>query len=410
MNIGERVKNILLTPKTEWDVIAAETTPQKDLILSYVLPLAALAAIMHFISSSIIGTRVMFAGVVRMPMLWGVVMAVYQLVMAVVAVFVIGFIIDALATSFGGQKNMNQAVKVAAYSFTAAWVGSVFGILPYLGWLLALLMAFYGLYILYLGLPRLMGSPADKAMGYTAVVVIVAIVVMVIIGVVGGLITAPAMMAGAGLGAGMGGRMAPNVTFDANSPMGKLNDFSKKMEEANKKMEAAQKSGDQKAQMAAAMGALGTALSGGKGVDPVQIDALKPFVPATFAGLPQTSTQSERGGVQGLMTAKVEARYGDSSGKNVHLEVVDTGGAAGLLGLASWMGVQGEREDSNHREVTRKDGNRLVHEEVSKRGGSNKYGLVLNDRFVVSASGNVDFDALKGSVNSLDLGKLESLK
>jgi Yip1 domain len=371
-----------------------------------VLPLAALAAIMHFISLFLVGTRGMFGGVMRMPLLWAATMAIYHLVMAVVAVFVIGFIIDALAPTFGGQKNMNQAVKVAAYSFTAAWVGSVFGILPYLGWLLAFLMAIYGLYILFLGLPRLMKSPEDKAIGYTAVVVIVAIVVMVIIGVVGGLLTAPAMMAGAGMGA----RMSPGVTYDPNSPMGKLNDFSVKMQEQGKKMEAAQKSGDQKAQMAAAMGVLGTAISGGKGVDPVQIDALKPFVPATFAGLPQTSTQSERGGVQGLMTAKVEARYGDSSGKNASLEVTDTGGAAGLLGLASWMGVQGEREDDNHREVTRKDGNRLVHEEVSKRGGSNKFSVVLNERFVVSARGNVDFDTLKSSVASLDLGKLEALK
>jgi len=208
----------------------------------------------------------------------------------------------------------------------------------------------------------------------------------------------------------MGTRTAHGFVYDANSPMGKLNDFSAKMQEANKKMEAAQKSGDQKAQMAAAMGVLGTAVSGGKGVEPVQIDALKPFVPASFAGLPQTSTQSERGGVQGLMTAKVEARYGDSSGKNAALEVVDTGGAAGLLGLASWMGVQGEREDDNRREVTRKDGNRLVHEEVSKRGGSNKFSVVLNERYVVSARGNVDFDTLKSSVASLDLGKLEALK
>jgi hypothetical protein len=234
---------------------------------------------------------------------------------------------------------------------------------------------------------------------------------MVIITMVGGFFSGAAMMGGsmAGMGMGGGGRVAPTVTYDANSPMGKLNDFSAKMQEQGKRMEAAQKSGDQKEQMAAAMGVLGTAISGGKGVDPVQIDALKPFVPASFAGMPQTSTQSERGGVQGLMTAKVEARYG-ANGKNAQLEVIDTGGAAGLLGLASWMGVQGEREDANRREVTRKDGNRLIHEEVSKTGGSNKFSLVLGDRFVVSARGNVDIDTLKSSVSSLDLGKLEGLK
>ena len=112
MNIVDRVKNILLTPATEWDVIAAETTPQKTLILNYVLPLAAFAAIMHFISLSLVGTRGMFGGVFHMPIMWGLVMAIYHLVMAVIAVFVIGFIIDALAPTFGGQKNLDQAEKL----------------------------------------------------------------------------------------------------------------------------------------------------------------------------------------------------------------------------------------------------------------------------------------------------------
>ncbi len=217
---------------------------------------------------------------------------------------------------------------------------------------------------------------------------------------------APAMMAGGALGMGAS---RPSVTYAPDSPMGKLDQFGKKMDEANKRMEAAQKSGDPQKQMEAAMGALGTAMSGGKGVEPLQLDALKPYLPATFAGLPQTSTQSDRSGVPGLMIAKAQAQYGDTSGKSAELEVVDTGGAAGLMGLASWMGIQGEREDASHREVTRKDGNRLVHEEVSKSGGRNKLSVVLANRFVVSASGRgVDIDTLKSAVGSLDLGKLEA--
>src|SRR5229473_1711249 len=115
MNIVARVKNILATPKTEWDVIAAEPAPPKDLVLGYVLPLAALAAICGFISSAIIGTT-LFGTTVRMAMGFAIAMLIYQLVMAIVAVLVVGFIIDALAPSFGGQKNLNQAIKVAAYS------------------------------------------------------------------------------------------------------------------------------------------------------------------------------------------------------------------------------------------------------------------------------------------------------
>jgi Yip1 domain len=406
MNIVDRIKNILLTPKTEWEVIAAETTPNNTLIVNYVLPLAAVAAIAGFIGLSIVGVG-LFGATFRVPIVLGLVHAIFHVVMAVVMVFVVGFIIDALAPNFGTQKNMPQAIKVAAYSFTPVWVMSIVMIIPQLG-VLVLLAAIYAIYLIYLGLAGVMKSPQDKVTPYTAVVVVVVVILAIVISAVGRMLVSGPM--GGMMGMGMGTSSAPIVTYDANSPVGKLNDFTAKMQEANKKMEAAQKSGDQKAQMAAAMGVLGTAVSGGKGVDPVQIDALKPFVPPSFAGLPQTSTQSERGGVQGLMTAKVEAHYGDSSGKNAALEVVDTGGAAGLLGLASWMGVQGEREDDNRREVTRKDGNRLVHEEMSKRGGSNKFSVVLNERYVVSARGNVDFDTLKSSVASLDLGKLEALK
>ncbi|HXF78308.1 MAG TPA: Yip1 family protein [Usitatibacter sp.] len=413
MNLVERAKNILLTPKTEWAVIEAEPTQPKELILNYVLPLAALAAVMHFLSLAVIGTHTVLGGVFHMGYGFALMMAVYQLVMAVVAVFVIGFIIDALAPSFGGTKNMNQATKVAAYAFTASWVGSVFGIIPWLGPVLMLLFGLYGLYLLYLGLPQLMKNPADKSIGYTAVVVIAAIVVMVVIGVVGGMFTGGAMLAGGMAGASFSGprvSSSSSVTYDANSPMGKLEAYGKRMEEANKKMDAAQKSGDANAQVAAAMAAAGAALGGKPGVEPVQIDALKPFVPDTFAGLPRKDMRTERGGVAGLMTAKAEGVYNDGAGKNADLEVVDTGGASGLMGLAAWMNVQAEREDQYRKESTRKENGRLVHEEVNKQGGSNKYAIVLNERFIVTARGNVPIDALKSSVASLDLGKLESLK
>jgi hypothetical protein len=404
MRIVDRVKNILITPKTEWEVIAGEATPPAQIVTTYVLPLAAIAAVAYFIGMSVIGLGAMF----RLSITWGLVMAIWHLVGAVISVFVLAFIVDALAPSFGGQKNFNQAVKVAAYSYTPAWVAGILMILPMLG-ILVFVAALYGIYLLYLGLPRLMQAPQDKAVGYLVVTVIAAIVVGVIVSVIGGLIMSPAMMLGASVG-GSSPIVRPS-RIDPASPLGKLDDFAKKMEDAGKKMEAAEKSGDPQKQMEAALGALGTAMSGGKGVEPLQLDQIKPFIPEKFAGLPRTDTRSERAGVSGFMTAKAEGIYGDDSGKRVELEVVDTGGMAGLMGLAAWVGIQGERENSERIERTRREGNRVVHEEVSKRGGTNKFALVLADRFIVSAEGNgVDINTLKSGVASLDIAKLEALK
>ncbi len=409
MNIVERAKNILLSPATEWDKVAAETTAPKDVVIGYVIPLAALAAIAHFVSVVVIGTRVPFVGVHHLSMILGVSFAVYQFVMAIVSVFVIAFITDALAPSFGGTKDMNQAVKLTAYTFTASWVGSVFGIIPYLGWLLALLVGLYGLYILYLGLPKLMKNPADKTILYEIVLIIVSIIVFVVIGAIGTMITAGGML-GAGAMSGMGGMggysSRSEVTMDPNSP---LNKYAKNLDAATKQMEAAQKSGDSGKQMAAAMGALNAAV-GGKGVDPVQIDALKPFVPDTFAGLPRKDMRTERGGVQGMMTAKAEGVYNDGAGKSATLDVTDSGGAAGLIGLAGWAGLQSEREDATHKESTRKENGRLIHERLNKTTNDAEFTIVLGDRFIVSAKGTVGLDALKSGVGSLDLAKLEALK
>ena len=45
MNLIERVKNILITPKTEWEVINGETATTQSLFMGYVLPLSIVAAI-----------------------------------------------------------------------------------------------------------------------------------------------------------------------------------------------------------------------------------------------------------------------------------------------------------------------------------------------------------------------------
>jgi hypothetical protein len=412
MAIVERVKNICFKPNAEWPVIAAETTTTKDLLLGYVVPLAAIGPIAAFIGGSVIGRSLPFIGSYHVPLAAGLTLAIFTYLMAIVGIFILAFIINALAPTFGGEKSSAQALKVAVYSYTPGWIAGALNILTALS-LLAIIGGLYGLYLLYLGLPRLMKAPQEKAAGYTVVVVLCAIVLSVIITAVGGTV-AGAGLIGSGALSGMAAHeriaSAP-VQFDKDSPMGKLQALGTAMAESNKKMEAAQKSGDPNAQAAAAMQGLGTLLGGGKHVDPIDIDQLKPFIPATFGGLPKTSGSAEKNGVAGLMISKAEAAYGVEAQKRVTLEISDTGGASGLLGLAGWAGVQGEREDDNGFERTGKENGRLVHEKGSKHGGGNEFTIVLGDRFIVSAKGNgVELADLKTAVSGLDLAKLESMK
>ena len=105
--------------------------------------------------------------------------AVVVYVLSLVGVFVVAYIIDFLAGTFGARKSPDNAMRVSAYSPTAAWVVGVFNIIPALSFLG--ILGLYSLYLLYTGIAAVMKPPADKALVYTIAVIVCAIIVWIII-------------------------------------------------------------------------------------------------------------------------------------------------------------------------------------------------------------------------------------
>jgi hypothetical protein len=174
MDLVVRAKGILLDPQTEWRTIAAEPASPAVLITGYVAILAAIPAVCGFIGTSIIG----IAGY-RTPFFAGLLSAILGYVISLAGVFIVAFVIDALAPTFGGRKDFIGAMKVAAYAPTAAWLASVFTALPVLAILAAL--GLYSLYLFYVGLPILMRAPRERALGYFLAVMVGVIIVWAII-------------------------------------------------------------------------------------------------------------------------------------------------------------------------------------------------------------------------------------
>jgi Yip1 domain len=185
MNVVDRAKNIVLTPRAEWAAIDAEPRDINDIYKSYMVPLALIPALAGFIGTSIIGVGIPGVGTVRIGFFAGLISAVLQFALSLALVYVLALIIDALAPTFQGQKNTLAAFKVAAYSMTPTWLAGIFAIIPSISFLT--LLGLYGIYVLYLGLPLLMRTPQDKALGYTAVVVLSAIVLSIVFAAVLGL-------------------------------------------------------------------------------------------------------------------------------------------------------------------------------------------------------------------------------
>jgi hypothetical protein len=413
MNLVERAKNIVLQPNQEWPVIAGEAADTKSLFVGYAMPLAAIPPIAAWLGLSVIGVSAGILGTYRAPIVGGLGWAILSYVLGLVSVFVLGLIIDALAPSFGGEKNQLQAMKCAVYAHTPAWLGGIFSLIPALG-ILALIAALYGLYLLYLGLPVLQKAPRDKAVGYTVVVVLCAIVLTIVVSVIGGIVG----FSGDGMhGAGMlrgGADSILGSTRPQAAPdtvLGKLDTLGKKMEESGRKMDEANKKGDSAAAVGAAMEGLATMASGGRKVDPIDVDRLKALLPETLDGMQRADVKTEQNSFGPMSVTMANASYRDAAGHRVRIGVGDMAAAGGLFALTAMMGAgQSKESDAGYEKMHKVDG-RLVIEKLDRRSGAAEYGVVLADRFVINtSSSDVDPPALRAMIAKLDLSKLEAMK
>jgi hypothetical protein len=401
-----RIKNILLTPQTEWPVIGAEQHTVKDLYLKYFVIVAAISAVGWFIDSVIMGTSA-FGMTVRTPFGLGIVMAVLLYLLALGTVFVVGLLADVLAPNFGGERSQVQGIKLIGYAATAGWLGALAGIIPWIGWIISLAAAIYGIYLVYLGAPHTVKVPADRAAGYTAILVIIWFVISLVVGGAIGL-----MAAGGGALSAMSGSSVSTseVEIDPDSALGRLEQFGKSMEDAGKQLEAAEKSGDAQATADAATKMLGTLMGGGAPVEAVGTDLLKPLAPASMAGMSRESLSAEKTGAMGIQVSNVEAEYA-AGDRRIRLTISDTGGASGMMGMASWAMVQTEREDDTGYEKTYKDDGRLVHEQWDSGSRRGEFAVIVADRFVVKAEGeNLAMDELKAALAEIDLDALAAMK
>ena len=167
-----RVQRLLMSPASEWDVIAGEAADVQKIYMNYVGPLVLVSAL------------AMALGLVSF---WGFGFALQtflvQAVMGLVMGYVVAFVISMLAPTFGATPDMGQAFKLAAYAPTASWVAGIIMIVPAL-WFIAILGSLYSLYLLYVGLPKLMKPAEDKTVIYILAIIGVMIVIGIVVGIV----------------------------------------------------------------------------------------------------------------------------------------------------------------------------------------------------------------------------------
>jgi hypothetical protein len=177
MSLVDRAKNIIMSPKTEWAVIAGEPADMGSILTGYVIPMALIPAVASFIGYGFIGVGFMSGITV------GIAMALISLVVTILAVVLTAFVINALAPSFDSEKDLGRAMQLVAYAYTPGWVGGILNIIPFLSWL-GSLFGLYGIYLMYLGFPHTMKTPEDKVVVYMIVTVVILLIIYFILGAI----------------------------------------------------------------------------------------------------------------------------------------------------------------------------------------------------------------------------------
>jgi hypothetical protein len=182
--LAERVKAILLRPGATWEAIDAEPATIRGIYLGYVAPLAAIGPVCLVAGQLVFGATGALGLTYRPPVGQVLASALLGWALTLVAVYVLAVAIEFLAPRFGAQKSRLQAFKLAAYSGTAAWVAGVLAIYPPLA-AVGSVLGLYSLYLLYLGVPRLLKVTGDKALIYTVCAAICAFCLLFLAGILG---------------------------------------------------------------------------------------------------------------------------------------------------------------------------------------------------------------------------------
>lgn len=439
-----RIRNIVLKPKLEWPVIEAEPTSIPQLYTGYIMPLAALSAAMSFLRMSLIGISIPFAGVVRTPIASGLMYAIIAFGFGLVGIFLFGLIVNALAPTFAGISDRRQALKVAAYTATPAWLGSVLALSPVLPTLLQWAAFFYGIYVLYLGLPVLMRSPRERALGYTATVVLCTFllgIVFIVVNVVAGRLgigpgarasTVASQAAARDRGATAVGDIIGNALGTDEKGKAGLSAALSNLAKAGQQSESpspgagaahsstapatapATGSADPQSPLSAAGGlatALGSALGGSHRVEVVDFKTLTAMLPASLPGMKRITAQGENQGAVGVKTSSAKAEYQGDNGASVHIEISDMSGVSGLMDIAGSLVQQTTSESDAGYEKDQTIGGRSVHEKYDAKAKKGDLSVMLAKRFEVDVAGQgVDMNTLEQSLGQVDLARLESMK
>lgn len=190
------VWGLMTAPEREWKSIKQERCTIGRCYCSHVLLLALIPAVAGYIGTTLVGWQVTSREVHRLTPDSALTIAILFYLTMLVAVFTIGKLIHWMGQTYGAKQPLAQCIALAAYTATPLFLIGVMLLYPllWLNLLLGLPALAYSVYLLYSGVPVMMGITKERGFLFASAVLAVGLVILV------GVLAASVILWGVGLG------------------------------------------------------------------------------------------------------------------------------------------------------------------------------------------------------------------
>lgn len=174
---------LIAHPDQEWASIRNEHEHPTRLYVAYVLVLAAIAPVCAYISTAYFGWSVGNDRLIKLTEISALQLSVLTYLAMLVGVFALGYAINWMARTYGAREEHvpSNGVAMAAYSCTPMFLAG-FALLypePWFNAAVFLAAACYSGWLMYDGLPIVMGIEKERAAMYGGALLTVALVILV---------------------------------------------------------------------------------------------------------------------------------------------------------------------------------------------------------------------------------------
>jgi len=161
--IIKRIKNIIINPVGEWNVIANEKDDYKKVINSFAVPVIIIISFAKFLGLAKYGINLSFASVL---------LGIINFVSYYFGIYLTSLITKEIAPTFLSANNKTIVFKVIVYSsipiFVASFISNLAPSLFFVN-----LFFVYTLYLLWTGISPLMNTPEKHKMSLIIIIIVI---------------------------------------------------------------------------------------------------------------------------------------------------------------------------------------------------------------------------------------------